>query len=99
LCAEMPLGELPAERVFGEIEKLLLKSRRPSIGFGLLRDWSLLPVVAPELLPLAGTPQEPEWHPEGDVWIHTMLVIDRAAEEIAELDPARALTVMLAALC
>jgi tRNA nucleotidyltransferase (CCA-adding enzyme) len=99
LCAAMPLRELPAERIFGEIEKLLLKSRRPSIGFGLLRDWRLLESVAPELLPLADTPQDPEWHPEGDVWIHTMLTIDRAAGEIAELDPPRALSVMLAALC
>jgi tRNA nucleotidyltransferase (CCA-adding enzyme) len=99
LCAEMPLHELPAERLFGEIEKLLMKSRRPSIGLGLLREWGMLKTVAPELLPLIDTPQEAEWHPEGDVWIHTLLVIDRAAEEIAALDPARALTVMLAALC
>jgi tRNA nucleotidyltransferase (CCA-adding enzyme) len=99
LCASMPLHELPAERIFGEIEKLLMKARRPAIGFGLLRDWGLLKTVAPELLPLIDTPQEPEWHPEGDVWIHTMLVIDRAVAEITNLDPPRALTVMLAALC
>jgi tRNA nucleotidyltransferase (CCA-adding enzyme) len=99
LCASMPLGELPAERVFGEIEKVLLKSARPSVGFQLLREWGLLPTVAPELLPLIDTPQEPEWHPEGDVWIHTMLAIDCAAAEITSLDHPRALTVMLATLC
>jgi tRNA nucleotidyltransferase (CCA-adding enzyme) len=99
LCASMPLHELPAERVFGEIEKLLMKSRQPAIGFRLLREWGMLDRVAPELVPLADTPQEPEWHPEGDVWIHTMLTIDRAVAEIADLDPPRALTVMLAALC
>lgn len=101
LCAEMPLHELPAERVFGEIEKLLLKSPRPSIGFALLREWGMLPRVAPELIPLIDTPQDPEWHPEGDVWVHTLLATDRAADEIASagLDPARTLTVMLATVC
>src|SRR5260370_16437054 len=61
----------------------------------------MLPVVAPELLPLAETPQDPEWHPEGDVWTHTLQVIDEAAGLIPDLagDQPRALTVMLAALC
>ncbi len=99
LCARMPLRELPAERVFGEIEKLLLKAARPSLGLALLRAWGLLESVAPELLPLAATPQDPEWHPEGDVWVHTLMVVDRAAAELAGLDRPRALTVMLAALC
>ena len=101
LCAVMPLVELPAERVFGEIEKLLLKARRPSIGFALMKEWGMLPAVGPELLSLAETPQDPEWHPEGDVWTHTLQVIDEAAgliEGFAE-DRPRALTVMLAALC
>jgi tRNA nucleotidyltransferase (CCA-adding enzyme) len=99
LCAAMPLRELPAERVFGEIEKLLLKSRRPSRGFELMHDWGMLPAVAPELIPLEATPQDPEWHPEGNVWIHTLMVIDRAAFELAGLDRPRSLAVMLGALC
>ena len=98
LCASMPLAELPAERVFGELEKLLL-ARRPSIGFRLLREWGLLPVVGPELAPLADTPQDPEWHPEGDVWTHTLLALDQAAPLIAGLDRPRALAVMLGTLC
>jgi tRNA nucleotidyltransferase (CCA-adding enzyme) len=99
LVAAMPLAELPAERVFGEIEKLLLKARRPSIGLALLRDWNALDVVAPELVPLAGTPQDPDWHPEGDVWTHTLLAMDEAASLIVDLDPPRALAVMLGVLC
>ena len=99
LCMSMPLAELPAERVFGEMDKLLLKARRPSIGLALLREWRMLDVVAPELLPLPDTPQEAEWHPEGDVWTHTLLAIDQAALQIADLDRPRALTVMLATLC
>ncbi len=95
----MPLAELPAERVFGELEKLLLKARRPSPGLTLLRDWRMLPTVAPELIPLAETPQDPEWHPEGDVWTHTLQVVDQAAALVADLDRPRALAVMIGALC
>jgi tRNA nucleotidyltransferase (CCA-adding enzyme) len=99
LCAAMPLAELPAERIYGEIQKLLLHASRPSLGLGLLHDWGLLARVLPECVPLAETPQDPGWHPEGDVWIHTLLVVDRAARLIAGLDEPRAITVMLAALC
>lgn len=99
LCERMPIAELPAERVFGEIEKLLLRARRPSIGLALMAEWGMLPVLAPELVPLAGTEQDPEWHPEGDVWTHTLMVVDEAAKLIHDLDRPRALTVMLGALC
>ena len=101
LCASMPLGELPADRVFGEIEKLLLKARRPSLGLVLAREWGMLEAIAPELVPMAATPQDPEWHPEGDVWTHTLQVVDeaRALLEGLEDDRPRQLAVMLGALC
>jgi tRNA nucleotidyltransferase (CCA-adding enzyme) len=101
LCASMPLDELPSERVFGEIEKLLTEAKRPSIGFALMKEWGMLEVLAPELLPLEKTPQDPEWHPEGDVWVHTLQVIDQAAALVGDLadDRPRALAVMLGALC
>lgn len=99
LCAAMPLRELPAERVFGEIEKLLLKAPRPSVGLALLREWGQLEAVAPELIPLADTPQDPEWHPEGDVWTHTLQAVDEAAPLLSDLDRPRALAVMLGTLC
>ena len=101
LCAAMPLAELPAERVFGEMEKLLLKARQPSRGLSLLSRWGMLETVAAELLPLASTPQDPAWHPEGDVWTHTLQVVDEAATLIEDLrqDRPRQLAVMLGALC
>jgi tRNA nucleotidyltransferase (CCA-adding enzyme) len=101
LCAAMPLRELPVERVFGEIEKLLLKARRPSLGLALMKDWGMLPAIAPELLPLESTEQDPEWHPEGDVWTHTLQVVDEAARLVEGLegDRPRRLAVMLGALC
>ena len=99
LCRSIDLGDLPAERIWGEIEKLLMRARRPSIGL----DWALRVGVVehlfPELLALVGCPQEPEWHPEGDVWVHTLLAMDRAREEIADLPEAKQLTVLLAVLC
>jgi tRNA nucleotidyltransferase (CCA-adding enzyme) len=99
LCAAMPLAELPAERVWGEMEKLLIEARRPSLGLTLMRDWRMLATIAPELLPLIDTPQDPAWHPEGDVWIHTLQCVDEAANLIGDLDHPRALAVMLATLC
>ena len=102
LCAAMPLQELPRERVFGEMEKLLLQAPRPSIGLALLRAWGMLASIAPELVPLADTPQEPDWHPEGDVWVHTLQVVDEAAgllDDLREADRPRAQAVMLGALC
>jgi tRNA nucleotidyltransferase (CCA-adding enzyme) len=53
----------------------------------------------PELRALVGCEQEPDWHPEGDVWAHTLLVIDNAVGQSLDLDRARRLTVMLGAVC
>src|SRR5262249_20200397 len=75
LCRHIGLDDLPAERVLGEIEKLLLQARRPSIGFDLAMQLGVIDKLFPELKALAGCPQEPEWHPEGDVWVHTLQVI------------------------
>ena len=99
LCRRIPLDDLPAERIWGEIEKLLLQSAQPSIGFTLALDIGVVERVLPEMVPLVGCPQEPEWHPEGDVWTHTLMVIDRARELNGDLDRPRLLTVMLGAVC
>jgi len=99
LCRTLPLDDLPAERIWGEIEKLLLQAERPSIGFRLALDLGVIARVLPELLPLVGCEQEPEWHPEGDVWTHTLLVIDKARELNGDLDRARLVAVILGAIC
>ena len=99
LCRSLPLDDLPAERVWGEIEKLLLRARRPSIGFALALELGVIERLFPELLALVGCPQEPAWHPEGDVWVHTLLVIDEARSRIDDLDYAQQVTVMLGAVC
>jgi tRNA nucleotidyltransferase (CCA-adding enzyme) len=99
ICAGIPLDDLPAERVWGEFEKLLLQAERPSIGFALARQLGVVEKLLPEMVPLYDCPQEPEWHPEGDVWIHTLMVIDKARELNGDLDRPRLATVMLGAVC
>jgi tRNA nucleotidyltransferase (CCA-adding enzyme) len=99
LCRALPLDDLPAERIWGEIEKLLLQATRPSIGLQLALDLGIIRQVMPELLPTVGCEQEPEWHPEGDVWTHTLMVVDKARELNGDLDRPRLITVMLGALC
>ena len=99
LCRSLPLDDLPAERVWGEIEKLLLRARRPSIGFALALELGVIDRLLPEMRALVGCPQEPEWHPEGDVWVHTLLVIDEARARIDDLDYAQQVAVMLGAVC
>ena len=99
LCRHLPLDDLPAERIWGEVEKLLLQAQRPSTGFQLALDLGIVGRILPELLPLVRCEQEPEWHPEGDVWTHTLLVIDKARALNGDLDRPRLITVMLGAVC
>jgi len=98
LCRAIPLDDLPCERVWGEIEKLLLQARRPSIGLALAMDLGIVGKLFPELRALSGCPQEPEWHPEGDVWVHTLQVVDEARTRIDDLPRPQQITVMLGAL-
>jgi tRNA nucleotidyltransferase (CCA-adding enzyme) len=99
LCRSIDLTDLPAERVWGELEKILLAARRPSIGLRWLDDLNATAQLFPELNALKGVPQEKDWHPEGDVDVHTWLTCDRARELIEDLDYPRQVTLMLAALC
>jgi tRNA nucleotidyltransferase (CCA-adding enzyme) len=99
LCRSIDLTDLPRERVWGEMEKLLLRARKPSIGLKMLYEVDAMAKLFPELQALVGVPQEPEWHPEGDVSVHTLLVVDRARELIDELAYPKQVTVMLGALC
>ena len=98
LCRSIDLSDLPAERVWGELEKMLLRAQRPSIGLGWLHALGVLEKLFPEIYALIDVPQDPEWHPEGDVFVHTRLTIDQARQSIESLPYPRQVTVMLAAL-
>ncbi len=97
LCAEQDLSGVAGERIFEEWRKLLLRSAAPSKALDVMRRSRVLRFF-PELEALEGVPQDPEWHPEGDVWVHTLMVIDRAAE-LRSGDAERDLVMMFAALC
>jgi tRNA nucleotidyltransferase (CCA-adding enzyme) len=102
LCRSLR-GELPtlsSERVWGEFRKLLLKAERPSVGLRALQQTEAL-TLFPELAALQGVPQNPRYHPEGDVWVHNNLVIDACAAICRDqgLADDEALVILLAALC
>jgi tRNA nucleotidyltransferase (CCA-adding enzyme) len=99
LLAGIPLDDLPAERIWGEIEKLLCAARQPSRGLALALDLRVIARLFPEIQALAGCPQEPEWHPEGDVWVHTLMVVDQARTRIGDLPRAGQVALMLGAVC
>lgn len=99
LCRSIDLSDLPSERIWGEMQKLLVQARRPSVGIEKLLALGAVDQLFPEINSLMGVPQDPDWHPEGDVYVHTLLVLDRARELIDELSFPKQVTVMLAALC
>lgn len=90
--------DLPKERIWGELEKLLIKARQPSIGLKWLYDFGVVDQLFPEMKALVGVPQEPEWHPEGDVDVHTLMVVDEARKLIDDLPFEKQVAVMLGAL-
>ena len=80
LTKTMDLSALASERIWGELKKALLKAERPSIFFEEMRRMEQLDVWFPEMKMLIGIEQSPLHHPEGDVWTHTMLVLNEAAK-------------------
>lgn len=101
LCKRMVdnrmLEELPKERVYKEFTKLLLKSLKPSLGFELMKELGILRYF-PELEALIDVPQSQKWHPEGDVWIHTMMCVDEMVDLLCD-DEKLNLKYMFAILC
>ncbi len=83
LCREMVengvIDKLSIDRISDEIKKFMIKSRKPSAGMEFALKIGLLEKYWPEAFALVGVPQEKSWHPEGDVWKHTMQVMDAAA--------------------
>lgn len=80
LCKTMDLRYLAKERVMAELEKALIKAEKPSVFFESLRNMNQLSVWFNEVEALIGIRQDPLFHLEGDVWIHTMMVLDEAVK-------------------
>ncbi|MBP5639627.1 MAG: HD domain-containing protein [Victivallales bacterium] len=97
ICSSMTPEDLPRERLGGEWEKLLVKGIRPSRGLRFLKECGWIRYY-PELQALMGCEQTPEWHPEGDVWEHTLKALD-VAVSLRRSDFHDALAFMAAVLC
>lgn len=80
LCRTVTPEGLAGERIYDEWRKLLLKGRAIAAGLEFLREtgWT---AYFPELASMIGCAQEPDWHPEGDVWTHTGHCLDAFARE------------------
>lgn len=98
LCKKMLLQGVSIERIDEEFKKLFLQSKQPSIAFRWLKKIGRLKELFPELAALVGVEQPKKWHPEGDVFEHTMQSLDAAAAFDME-DTPRKLIIMYAALC
>ncbi len=97
ICSRTPFENLPMERVFEEWKKLILKGKKISKGLFFLRDCGWLKYF-PELAATSGCPQDPKWHPEGDVFTHTAYCMDAFALERTQSE-REDLVVGLAVLC
>lgn len=85
------LQNISVERIRTEFVRLLTESHRPGDALELLHACGLLEQILPEFLALKGCEQPPEWHPEGDVWTHTVMMLN----ELREPSPRLALGVLL----
>lgn len=97
LCREIEPEGLSSERIFDEWSKMMLKGEEPSRGLNFLRDCGWVRYF-PELEALIGVEQDPLWHPEGDVWNHTLAAMDVFARERVA-DDFENLVVGFAVLC
>lgn len=87
ICRAAPLlTKISVERIRVELSRLLCESPRAGDGLTLLKDSGLLAVILPEMLACVGCEQPPEYHPEGDVWQHTVMMLnalDHPSETLA----------------
>lgn len=78
MAASGELDALTPERVWQEVVKAL-STAKPSVFFAVLAEVGALKALFPELAALQGVEQPVKHHPEGDAWVHTLLVLDAAA--------------------
>lgn len=105
LCKKMELYDeitntpLAKERIFDEIKKLFLKAKKPSLGFRWLKDIKRLKEIFPELYDLIAIKQRKDYHPEGNVFEHSMQTLDAAAILDKYKNEKEKFMIMLGSLC
>lgn len=85
MVASGELSDLTPERVWQEVVKAL-STEKPSVFFEVLDRVGAIELLFPELYALHDVTQPERYHPEGDVWIHTMMVLDAAAGLSSSID-------------
>ncbi|MEK6286672.1 MAG: polynucleotide adenylyltransferase [Acidobacteriota bacterium] len=90
LCRTIELSDLPRERIWGEIEKLLTLAEHPSIGLDAAFELGVFDKLFPELHALISRPS---------VFSHTKLALDEAVKLLRDMPKPKRLAVMLATLC
>jgi tRNA nucleotidyltransferase (CCA-adding enzyme) len=98
LCRTIDLSDLPRERIWGEIEKLLTLAERPSIGLSAAQELGVLDKLFPEISALASDSRYAASTTDS-AFEHTKLAIDEAARESRALSKPERIAVMLATLC
>ena len=97
-CEADHLHDVSAERIRDELVGILVGGD-PERGLDLLRHCGLLRQFLPEVLEMIDCPQPPQFHPEGDVWTHSLLMlrlmVERAVEHGEAASPELALAVLL----
>lgn len=91
------LSSLSVERVYNELSKALLTAK-PSKFFDVLRDANVLDIHFKEIYDLIGAEQPIKYHPEGDSYNHTMIVLDKVADKTKSLGDERKLELRFSAL-
>jgi poly(A) polymerase len=74
------IGQVSRERMRDELNRMLTEGRAAE-AFKMLEATGLLQQVLPEVAAMRGVAQPPEWHPEGDVWVHTLLLLEKLPPE------------------
>lgn len=99
LCKTMDLTKISRERIEQEFQKLFLKSQRPSLGIRWLQEIDRLKEILPELYNTVGVPQNIKWHPEGDVFEHTMQALDAVIFQLDSNSSDNQVLLCWAAIC
>lgn len=79
VCKKFDFADISNSRVYEEVKKTLLRSKKPSVFFNNAYDMDIVGKLFSPMEKMKGLEQEPKFHPEGDVWEHTMRVLDFAA--------------------
>lgn len=98
VCATMDISSVSSERIEAEFDKLFLLASIPSSGIRWINGLNRLSEVLPELALTVGILQQIDWHPEGDVFEHSMQALDAAADCLYPDDTCK-LILLSAALC